>query len=144
KILADTWITSGMRGTGSHDITVENLRVSEDDSLDIFFGQSCIPGPLFAAHLAYFVLHIGAVGIGIAQRAVNEAIALATANKKRLYAPTPLAETGLFQYRIGNADMTLRAARGLLMDETRKVWSNAVAGNSLTPNEQLRVLGTAA
>jgi indole-3-acetate monooxygenase len=142
--IIDTWSVSGLRGTGSHDIAVENLRVPVDDSLDIFFGHSSIPGPLYAAHLAYFVLHIAAVGSGIARRAVREVVALASTSKKRLYAGTSMAESTLFQYRVGHAETTLRAARSLLMDEANSVWSNAVAGNSLIPSDQIRVLGTAA
>lgn len=142
--IIDTWQVSGLRGTGSHDIAVENLRVPAQDSLDIFFGQSSIPGPLYAAHLAYFVLHIAAVGVGIATRAVREVIALAATSKKRLYTASSMADTPLFQYRVGNAETTLRAARALLMEESNKVWSNALAGNSLIPNEQIRVVGTAA
>lgn len=142
--IIDTWSVSGLRGTGSHDLAVENLRVPLDDSLDIFFGQSSIPGPLFAAHLAYFVLHIAAVGVGIASRAVREIIALASTSKKRLYTSTALADTQLFQYRIGNAEISLRAARGLLMDESTRLWDHVVAGGSLIPNEQMKIVGAAA
>jgi len=142
--IIDTWKVNGLRGTGSHDIAVENLRVPLEDSLDIFFGHSSVPGPLYAAHLAYFVLHIAAVGVGIATRAVREVVALAATSKKRLYTSASMADTPLFQYRVGNAETTLRAARALLMEESRRVWSNAVAGNSLIPNEQIRVVGTAA
>ena len=143
KIL-DTWSVSGMRGTGSHDIAVENLRVPTTDSLDIFMGQSSIPGPLYAAHLAYFALHIAAVGIGIAKRALREIVALAITNKKRLYASTSMVDTPLFQYRIGNADKTLQAARAPLMGEANKIWSNAVAGNPLIPNDQINATATVA
>jgi alkylation response protein AidB-like acyl-CoA dehydrogenase len=143
KIL-DTWSVSGMRGTGSHDIAVENLRVPTTDSLDIFMGQSSIPGPLYAAHLAYFALHIAAVGIGIAKRALREIVALAITNKKRLYASTSMVDTPLFQYRIGNADKMLQAARALLMGEANKIWSNAVAGNPLIPNDQINATATVA
>jgi indole-3-acetate monooxygenase len=141
--IIDTWSASGLRGTGSHDIAVENLRVAADKSLDIFLGRSCIPGPLYAAHLAYFVLHIAAVGIGIAKRAVREVVSLAATSKKRLYTGASMAETPLFQYRVGHAETTLRAARALLSEESRNVWNNAIAGNALAPNDQLRVLGTA-
>ncbi len=143
KIL-DTWKVSGMRGTGSHDIAVENLRVPASDSLDIFMGQSSIPGPLYAAHLAYFALHIAAVGIGIAKRALREIVTLAATSKTRLYSSASMADTPLFQYRIGSADLTLRAARTLLMNETNKIWSNAVAGNPLLPNDQIGAIGTVA
>jgi len=141
--IIDTWRVNGLRGTGSHDIAVENLRVPAQDSLDIFFGQSSISGPLYAAHLAYFVLHIAAVGIGIATRAVREIVSLAATSKKRLYTATSMADTPVFQYRVGHAEVTLRAARALLMEESNKVWGNATAGNSLIPNDQIRVVGTA-
>jgi len=142
--IIDTWSVNGLRGTGSHDIAVENVRVPAEDSLDIFMGQSSIAGPLYAAHLAYFALHIAAVGIGIAKRTLREIIALAATSKQRLYASASMVDTPLFQYRIGNADLTLRAARALLMDEANKIWSNAVAGNPLLPNDQIRATGTVA
>jgi len=142
--IIDTWSVSGLRGTGSHDIAVENLRVPKDDSLDIFFGHSSIAGPLYAAHLAYFVLHIAAVGTGIAKRALREVIALAATNKKRLYTSASMMETPLFQYRVGHAEATLRATRALLMEETHTVWSTALKGNPLATSDQIRVIGTAA
>jgi alkylation response protein AidB-like acyl-CoA dehydrogenase len=142
--IIDTWSVSGLRGTGSHDIAVENLRVPADDSLDIFFGRSSIPGPLYAAHLAYFVLHIAAVGLGIARRAVHEVIALAATSKRRLYTSASMADTPLFQYRIGHAETMLRAAHALLIEESNKVWHNAVEGNAIIPNDQFRVMGSAA
>ena len=142
--IVDTWSVSGLRGTGSHDIAVENVRVPAHDSLDIFFGHSSIPGPLYAAHLAYFILHIAAVATGIARRAVREVVALASTSKKRLYAGTAMSESALFQYRVGHAETTLRAARALLMGETNAVWNNAVDGNPVIPNDQIRVMGTAA
>jgi alkylation response protein AidB-like acyl-CoA dehydrogenase len=142
--IIDTWSSNGLRGTGSHDIAVENLRVAAENSLDIFFGRSSIPGPLYAAHLAYFVLHIAAVGAGIAKRAVREIIALAATSKKRLYAGAAMAESQLFQYRVGHAEATLRSVRALQAEESQKVWRHAVADNPLIPNEQIRVLGMAA
>jgi alkylation response protein AidB-like acyl-CoA dehydrogenase len=143
--IIDTWSVNGLRGTGSHDIEVKDLRVPADDTIDIFFGHSTIPGPLYAAHLAYFVLHIAAVGLGIASRAVREIVGFASSsNKKRLYSSTAIADMPLFQYRVGNAETTLRAARAVLMEESNWVWENAVAGKSLIPNEQIRVVGTAA
>ena len=140
----DTWKVNGLRGTGSHDIEVTNLRVPKNDTLDIFLGQSSVPGPLYSAHLAYFALHIAAVGIGIAKRALREIITLAATSKKRLYMSASMADTPLFQYRMGDVEAKLRAARALLMEETNKVWSNASTGNPLLPNDQIKALGIVA
>ncbi len=130
--ILDTWSVNGLRGTGSHDIAVENLTVPADDSFDIFFGRSCIATPSMAEPLLYAALHIGAVAIGIAQRAISEIVALANTNKRRLYASASIAESPLFQYRVGHADASLRAARDLLRGEADAVWNSAVAGNPVS------------
>jgi len=125
--IIDTWSVNGLRGTGSHDIAVENLVVPADDTFDIFLGQSSVPGPSMAEPLLYAALHIGTVAIGIAQRALTEIVALANTNKRRLYASASLAESPLFQFRLGQADASLRAARNLLRSEAEAVWNSAVA-----------------
>jgi alkylation response protein AidB-like acyl-CoA dehydrogenase len=130
--ILDTWSVNGLRGTGSHDIAVENLTVPADDTFDIFFGRPSIETPSMAEPLFYAALHIGAVAIGIAQRAITEVVALANTNKRRLYASASLAESPLFQYRVGHADASLRAARNLLRSQADAVWNSAVAGNPVS------------
>lgn len=139
--ILDTWSVNGLRGTGSHDIAVENLVVPDDDSFDIFLGRSSIPGPTMAEPLLYAALHIGAVAIGIAQRAVSEIVALANTNKRRLYASSSLADSPLFQYRVGNADTSLRAARELLRNQAQAVWIRALAGQPVSPPDRSLVMG---
>ncbi|MGO9449539.1 MAG: acyl-CoA dehydrogenase family protein [Candidatus Binataceae bacterium] len=140
--IIDTWNVSGMRGTGSHDIEVSDLRVPADDSLDIFFGQSSVPGPLYKAPTVSFALHIGAVGIGIARHALADIVALVQTNKKRLYAGTAIVDSPLFQYRLAHAETNLRAARALLMEESRAMWQSSLAGVPPTPPEISRILGS--
>jgi alkylation response protein AidB-like acyl-CoA dehydrogenase len=139
--IIDTWSVNGLRGTGSHDIAIENVLVPADDSFDIFFGRSCIDGPSMAEPLLYAALHIGAVGIGIAQRAINEIVALANTNKRRLYASASMADSQLFQYRVGHADASLRAARNLLRNQADAVWSSAVVGNPISLDGRAPVMG---
>jgi len=142
--IIDTWEVNGLRGTGSHDIEVKNLPVSSDDSLDIFMGQSCVPGPLYKAPVVSFALHIGAVGVGIARHALADIIALVQTNKKRLYTGSAIADSPLFHYRLAHAETSLRAARALLMAESRAVWQSSLAGHSPTPGETARLVGSVA
>ena len=142
--IIDTWSVNGLRGTGSHDIAVENLVVPADDSFDIFLGQSSVPGPSMAEPLLYAALHIGTVAIGIAQRALTEIVALANTNKRRLYASASLAESPLFQFRLGQADASLRAARNLLRGEADAVWNSAVAGNPISIDGRAPVMAAIA
>jgi len=142
--IIDTWEVSGLRGTGSHDIEVKNLRVPTDDSLDIFMGQSCVPGALYKAPVVSFALHIGAVGVGIAGHALADIIALVQTNKKRLYTGSAIADSPLFHHRLAQAETSLRAARELLMAESRAVWQSSLVGRSPTPSETARVVGSVA
>ncbi len=142
--IIDTWSVNGLRGTGSHDIAVENLVVPADDTFDIFLGQSSVPGPSMAEPLLYAALHIGTVAIGIAQRALTEIVALANTNKRRLYASASLAESPLFQFRLGQADASLRAARNLLRTEAERVWNSALAGNPISIDGRAPVMAAIA
>ncbi len=138
--IIDTWSVNGLRGTGSHDIAVENIVVPADNTFDIFLGQSSIETPGLAEPLLYAALHIGAVAIGIAQRAIAEILALANTNKRRLYASASLAESPLFQYRVGHADASLRAARTLLRNHADAVWNSATAGNQISIDARAPVM----
>jgi alkylation response protein AidB-like acyl-CoA dehydrogenase len=139
--ILDTWSVNGLRGTGSHDIAVENVFVAAEDSFDIFLGRSNLEGASMAEPLLYAALHIGAVGIGIARRAVTEIVTLANTSKRRLYASASLAESPLFQYRVGHADASLRAARTLLQNQADAVWNSAVAGNQISIEGRAPVMG---
>jgi len=140
--ILDTWKVSGLRGTGSHDISVSNLFVPEEYTLDIFFGQSSISGPLYVFPVPVFSLHIAAVAIGIAQGALNEIVTFVGTNKRRLYARTSLAETPLVHYRLGQAEVSLRAARALLRIEAERLWALALSGENEGLSLTTRVLAT--
>jgi alkylation response protein AidB-like acyl-CoA dehydrogenase len=93
-----------------------------------------------AEPVLYAALHIGAVATGIARRALNEIVALAKTNKRRLYAQASLADSQLFQFTIGNAETSWRAARALLMDEAQRVWDISVGGQVATLADRARVM----
>lgn len=109
--ILDTWNTSGMRGTGSHDIALRDADVPAEWTFDLWLGEPSVAGPLFAAPTLQFSLHIGAVALGIAEGALGDLAALAGTSKKRLYARAELADQPLFQYRLGHAEADARAAR---------------------------------
>lgn len=113
--ILDTWSVAGLRGTGSNDIAVERLHVPSDDTFEPFFGEPSIPGPLYIAAVPQFSLHVAAVAIGIAQHALDDVIALAMGQKRRLFAAAALADTPVFQHDLARAEAGLRAARALLV-----------------------------
>jgi alkylation response protein AidB-like acyl-CoA dehydrogenase len=123
RVAADTWHVLGLRGTGSHDVEIRGVQVPADHTFDLFGGAPSIAGPGFAFPLSHFVLHLGAVAVGIAQGALDDAVTLATEGKQRLYAKAGLAESPVFQVGLGRADLTLRAARALLESTADELWA---------------------
>jgi alkylation response protein AidB-like acyl-CoA dehydrogenase len=121
--IIDTWSVLGLRGTGSHDIALTDAFCPAERTIDIFMGQSSVPSPSFVAPVLHFVLHMGAVAVGIAQGALDAVVAHVSSGKKRLYARTPTADSALFQVHLGRAEMGVRAARALLRDVGDEVWA---------------------
>jgi indole-3-acetate monooxygenase len=115
--IIDTWHTTGMRGTGSHDYTVANLFVPADWSFPFQAfsqGPASRPGQGYPRpFLEIAPLLLAAVGLGVARDAVEAFTALATA-KTPLGATQPLAVQATVQERVGRAEALLRAARSYL------------------------------
>ncbi|MFG3686590.1 acyl-CoA dehydrogenase family protein [Micromonospora sp. NPDC047740] len=121
--VVDTWHVLGLRGTGSHDVLVESAFCPAEESFDLFTGTPCVPGPGFVAPLVHFVLHLGAVAVGIAQGALDEMTALLGDGRQRLYARQPLADSPAFRVQLGRADLNVRAARALLAALADELWA---------------------
>ncbi|WP_346538841.1 acyl-CoA dehydrogenase family protein [Micromonospora sp. DPT] len=124
----DTWHTLGLRGTGSDDVVLDGLFCPAEESFDLFTGVPCVPGPGFVAPLVHFVLHLGAVAVGIAGGALDDMTALLADGRQRLYARTPLADSPAVRERLGRADLNVRAARALLHALADDLWA-ACAGD---------------
>ena len=124
----DTWRTSGLRGTGSHDIEAAGLFVPAERTFQLFGGAPTVPGALFQGALPQASLHIAAVALGIGEGALADLVAFAATKKQRLYAKTSLPESPLFQYRLGHAHADLAAARALLRERAAELWAHARAG----------------
>ncbi|GAA4964736.1 acyl-CoA dehydrogenase family protein [Actinoplanes utahensis] len=142
--IVDTWHVLGLRGTGSHDIEIRDIPVPDEHTFDLFAGVSCIPGPGYVAPLMHFVLHLGAVAVGIAQGALDATTSLASEGKQRLYAKARLADSPLFQTDLGRADVTVRAARALLESTADELWTRCASDPATVPAIGPRISATLA
>jgi indole-3-acetate monooxygenase len=140
--ILDTWFVSGLRGTGSNDIAVEGIHVSEEDTFEPFFGLPSVPGPLYVSAVPQFSLHVASVGLGIAQHAIDDIIALAGNQKRRLFAQAALADTPLLQHNLARAETSLRAARALLESEAESFWAGVDSGRVPAVAERTRPAAT--
>jgi alkylation response protein AidB-like acyl-CoA dehydrogenase len=89
----DTWQVSGLRGTGSHDYSVANLFVPDEQTFPAFSAVARQPGRLYnGPFITLFAATVAAPALGIARGAIDAAIELAT--KK-----TPTGSASLLQER---------------------------------------------
>ncbi len=106
-----TWDTLGMRGTGSHDLVLEDVKVPEDYFVERKDDQP--KGP------KGWLLHIPACYLGIALAASQDAIEFA-----KYFQPnsldTPISEVGHIQQKIGEMELKLMQARHFMYSVARQ------------------------
>jgi alkylation response protein AidB-like acyl-CoA dehydrogenase len=128
----DTWYTTGMRGSGSLDYSVNGAFVPASRTI-----QPAVTRPVVRTPLSQFpnftllAAGVSAVGLGVARRALDELVELAQ-GKKPQYSSKTLAQSGFTQVELARAEGKLRAARAFLIDELHSAWDTAVSGEDVT------------
>jgi alkylation response protein AidB-like acyl-CoA dehydrogenase len=125
--IEDTWKVSGLKGTGSCHVSLEDVFVPEANILD-FSGPTCVPGPLYAAPLQLVPLMHCAPALGIAEGAIEDLVAMASTGRRQLYSRAPMRDSELFQAELGRIEAEVRAARALVEAETARQWGLCVSG----------------
>jgi alkylation response protein AidB-like acyl-CoA dehydrogenase len=141
--ILDTWQVAGLRGTGSHDVRLQEVFCPKARTCTLFGAAPTITGGGFLiSPVAQLGLYVGAVAVGIAAGAVNDLACLAGSGKRPAFAPRRLAEAPLFQERLGEADGALRSARALLHAEAVGAWDRATRGAALGLLDRARLRAT--
>jgi len=142
--IEDTWSVSGLRGTGSHHITVADLPVSADRTWRPLDDEPCLDEPVVRIPVPSLIaLMVASVAVGVAQAALDDAVGLA-GHRVPLLAGAPVAADALFQADLATADTELRAARALLYESAAALWATAVSGGPLGMPTRARTRATAA
>jgi alkylation response protein AidB-like acyl-CoA dehydrogenase len=130
--ILDTWHVSGLKGTASNDVRVEDLFVADAWTGNVLQPPPVVHHPLDTVHpLGRLGLELAAVAVGIAQGAVDDLITVG-ASKRPLAGFLPrLAEDRVFQSRVGALDLECRMARTLLHDVARTDWERVQCGHAL-------------
>ena len=119
----DTWRALGLRATSSHDVAVDGARVPVERSTNLFTDPPRFDGALYRFPVfGVLALAIGAVCTGIARSALDEVVALAT-EKTPAGSRRRLAERGVAQARVAEAEAALRAARALVAEAIGAAWA---------------------
>jgi alkylation response protein AidB-like acyl-CoA dehydrogenase len=131
--IEDTWYVAGLRGTGSHHITLTDVVVPEVHFLDLATSEPCLPGPLYQAGQHLVPLAHGAVAIGIAEGALDDIVALAGAGRQQQRAAVPMQQSEIFQYELGRIAADLWAAKAAFTAQVASHWQHALDGTLKTP-----------
>jgi indole-3-acetate monooxygenase len=133
----DTWSVSGLRGTGSHDMTAVAQTVPAARAVSLFSDRPLHPGALYAFPLlGLLAIGIAAVALGIARGAIEDLASLAGAKTPAAGRRT-LAERATVQAQVARAEAALRAARGLVLGEADAAWDAAVVGGQIPEHHRL-------
>ncbi|MBY8876100.1 acyl-CoA dehydrogenase family protein [Actinacidiphila acidipaludis] len=111
--IRDTWNVSGLLGSGSNDVVVENAPVPAElvARIDV---PARIERPLYQGFIPALVIPgCTAVVLGVAQAAVDETVALALS--KATFTGATLARSAHTQAVVARSQAALRAARLLLL-----------------------------
>jgi alkylation response protein AidB-like acyl-CoA dehydrogenase len=123
--ILDTWHTSGLRGTGSHDAIANDLFVPNDHVLSLMGASPRVDTPLYRFPVfGFFALSIAAAALGNARGAIDDLGELA-AGKTAQGTSRVLAERPATQAAVGEAEAALRAARALYYQAIEEAWEAA-------------------
>jgi alkylation response protein AidB-like acyl-CoA dehydrogenase len=134
--IIDTWNVSGMRGTGSHDIEVQDLFVPEEHTFSALDLRARVTGPMNRMH-GFDLAGCGfcCVGLGVARAAIDEFVELAQVKVPRSSSEL-LRDKGIVQARIGEAEALLRSGRALLFDVVGQMWQTVLAARPVTERQR--------
>ncbi|MEL6286132.1 MAG: acyl-CoA dehydrogenase family protein [Pseudomonadota bacterium] len=123
--LLDTWQVMGLKGTGSGDIAVADIRVSKTRSVSLVADVPTTDGALYAfPAFGLLALGVSAAALGNARGALDAFKALATTKKNQGSTKT-LAERQVIQAEAAKLEASWRAARAYLFDEIDQTWAVA-------------------
>ena len=148
--ILDTWFTTGLRGTGSNDLRVDDVFVPTEHTFS-FQDPALVkrPGPLYAFPFM-FTTKAPAPALGIARHAIDALIDTAAKKPARRYtiggrpeAPKTMCDDVFVQEAVGRAETMLASARAYLFDVIGDLWTNLCEGGEPTPR-QIALVTTAA
>jgi alkylation response protein AidB-like acyl-CoA dehydrogenase len=139
-IVEDTWDSLGLRGTGSHHLSVTGQMVSEQHVAAPLFESARHDGPLWRIPLITLAaMFLAAVPLGISRRALDEFVEIA-AGKSRGAAAGTVAHDGDAQRQFARAEAGVQSARAFLFDALSEVWDMTSRGDDPGLKQRARVL----
>lgn len=132
--ILDTWNTSGLCGSGSHDVVIEDVFVP-DERLVAPLGKVQHDSPLlrmpFRSRLCYNKV---AIAFGLARSALDGFVDLAEGKVPR-FTSKSLKERGWAQRAIAESEVRVRSVRALVIDLLSSLWEKSIKGEEVSDRE---------
>jgi indole-3-acetate monooxygenase len=134
----DNWHVTGLKGSGSADVSVDHAFAPSENILAPAFGPPLRGGPVLRMGQPGLVVceHVG-FALGVARRMLDEITELGRTKARGLVVKKPLAENNQFQAELGQADVRLRATRAYALDTYDRAHRAVAGGATLSDREQL-------
>ncbi len=139
--IIDTWNPLGMKGSGSHDIAVENLFVPEHHAGAMRPFDDLPPafqGPLYKLGVFPVVLGTAVVALGVARAAIDQAVENTKSRIPAFMQPRPV-DRGVAHMQLARAEAALSSARAYFYGTLESAWQSAVAGERPTLDQRLHL-----
>jgi alkylation response protein AidB-like acyl-CoA dehydrogenase len=128
-LIEDTWDALGLRGTGSHHLSLDGVRVPVEHLAAPVYDPPRGDGPLsFLGLFDVASIMMAGFPLGVARRAVDEFTVLAR-SKFRGNPANTVAGNGHTQMLLSQAESRLRSARLYVHDVAGAVWESCSAGD---------------
>jgi alkylation response protein AidB-like acyl-CoA dehydrogenase len=129
--IIDTWTVGGLRGTGSHDVAVNDVFVPDTYGSG-FTDPHVLPEPRYRIPpFSRVIPGLGAMALGIARTAIETFTEIAGA-KTPERTTQMLRDNNGAQVRVSQAEPLVRSARLFLLDTLDRLWSPLIATGEVT------------
>jgi indole-3-acetate monooxygenase len=129
--IIDTWTVGGLRGTGSHDVVLRDVRVPADFAAG-FGDPHHMPQARYRMPPFYRVSSgLGAMALGIARTAI-ESFGEIAGSKVPQRTTLMLRDTHGAQHRVAQAEALVRSARLFLFDSLDRLWQTLIETGEVT------------
>lgn len=128
--IVDTWTTTGLAGSGSHDVAVTKAFVPEERSFSLLHGHPIDPSPLYS-HRWMFFINLAGVPLGLGRAAIDEATRAAT-EKFSLSSMSAAKDDPIVALALARAEALVGSARSYVFDTVGEVWDRVQRGDEVT------------
>lgn len=132
--IVENWEVIGLRGTGSHDLRIQDAFVADEWTF-VRGGTPSIDEPLYRyPSIAYAAQVLAVVNLGVARAALDEVSVMAGGRSGITGAPK-MADRAYLRIAVAKAESTLRSARSFFYDATDAAWDSILKGDAVSPEQ---------